>query len=490
MKAWLTGLQTYSTGTLLAACSALERHHSKSTLPPQVRSLLKAQMAQNSTGWWCGACRRSVKMSANFCPSCGQNWQTADRHVPYTATEPSTPWGGWKQHPKSPWERQPSPRQRGKGSNPERQHGKGGKKGKHKTTKGAAPEKGAAEAAPQVPTLTSLPKPPSMAVTPTPATAAPTPAGPSSTENTLQQILQALNRSRDELPQAVRDILDTQVQEDTKAQAKSLHRLVAAQGQDYVRECAAYVTSICELWKAQLEEKGKAMAAFLDAEAQWEQQYIETSQTIAKIAADPDNQEAIDVDAMDEEDTKISDLAQAEVQRQATLENMRQAEVKITESLQAASKSVEQQATEMGRQDRERSSAKESFGGRQGRARLGSQKRNHIGSQRCGPGDAARCRKSGRFTEAAAAICCAGCWLGPSLSSTLSLPGDVERCIAGLSACERIRHSIECEWDYTSPWMASLLGLRCHYEVTIGDIGVHSDLVLDRRQLVQMTGIQ
>ena len=43
-------------------------------------------------------------------------------------------------------------------------------------------------------------------------------------------------------------------------------------------------------------------------------------------------------------------------------------------------------------------------------------------------------------------------------------------------------HSIRDEWDCTSPWVAQFLGQRGYYECQLADLGVCSNLVLDKRQ--------
>ena len=264
----------------------------------------------------------------------------------------------------------PGGKGRGGGISPRRRRGKEGKGKQGKDGKGSGPPAPSVAVAPTVPTLQALPKPPAATLPASPASTTSAPPTSSGTEGTLQQILLALNRSRDDLPPAVREILDSQIQEDSKAQAKSLHRLVAAQGaarrqlaatraarQDFVREWAGYVSGLCEMWKTQQEEKSQALAKFLETEAQWEQQLAETTAQIAKAATDPDGTEMIDLetDAMDEEETKISELAQAEVQRQVLVEKMKVADQKIADSLQAAVESAQKDALELGRPDRERS---------------------------------------------------------------------------------------------------------------------------------------
>ena len=316
-----------------------------------------------------------MKASSHYCGQCGAGWS-------YAASSIQPPWQAnwsaedWRQSAsprrKQNWEWTDGPKGgkgRGGGRSPRRKPGKEGKGKQGKDGKGSGPAAPAIEPAPAVPSLQALAKPPVANMPPPPAMPG-TPSTSSGTEGTLQQILLALNRNRDDLPQPVRDILDSQIQEDTKAQAKSLHRLVAAQGaarrqlaatraarQDFVREWAGYVSGLCEMWKKQQEEKSQALAKFLEAEAQWEQQLAETTAQIAKAATDPDGTEMIDLEeeAMDEEETKISELAQAEVQRQMLVDNMKEADRKIADSLQAAVDSAQRDALELGRPDRERS---------------------------------------------------------------------------------------------------------------------------------------
>ncbi|CAE7852303.1 SRP19 [Symbiodinium microadriaticum] len=357
------------------------------------------------------------------------------------------------------------------GSFPEEEasRGKEGKTKPGKEGKGTGTSAPSGEPQPTVPTVQSLPKPPSAAAVPAPTAQSTTATSSGGPETTLQQILMALNRSRDDLPPSVREILDAQIQEDSKAQAKNLHRLVAAQGaarrqlaatraarQDYVREWAQYVTGLCDMWRKQQEEKGKALEAFLTTEAQWEQQLAETTSLIAKVAVDPEGGETIDVedaDDMDEEDTRISELAQTEVQRQRFLEQMQAADQKITETLQAAAESVNLEAAELGRPDRERSPRRRT-------------------TEAKGPKEA-KADKGWQGSEAA-----------PSVGSTLSLTGDVEPITwAPFVPAIIYGHTIRNEWDFTCPRTAQLFGLRMQFEVVLDKLGVCSDLLLDKRQM-------
>ena len=311
-----------------------------------------------------------MKATSHFCGQCGAAWS-------YATPVSRQPWGhqDWQQ-PASPrrrggWDQSGkggkgkakpvSPRRRGKGNE--------AKNGPKQQSKGSGKEQ--APPAPVVPTLDGLPKPPSAQNMALPAAASSSGGGQgasSATESTLQALLQALSKNRDDLPPAVREMVDSQMVEESKQQAKSLHRLVAAQGaakrqlattkaarQDYMREWSAYVGGILGLWQKQLAEKTTAIEAFMAAEQQWESQLQETSQMIAKVAADADNVEAIDVDAMEEEEERANEHARMDAQRQAALDTMRLAESKIIESLQEAAKTVEQQAAELIKPERERS---------------------------------------------------------------------------------------------------------------------------------------
>eukprot|EP00439_Symbiodinium_sp_Y106_P067758 s642_g11.t1 len=216
--------------------------------------------------------------------------------------------------------RQKSPRQRGKA-------GRGGKGSQKSGPVGEAPAangpttKGLKEQLPAPPALQT----PSLPVTPT---------GPASShaDPGLQQLLQALAQNRDDLPPGVRDLLDSQKEVDSRAHAKNLHKLVAAQGaarrqlaqarsgrQDYMREWAQYVSDICKIWEVQLDEKNKALQTFQDAEEQWERQLNESTQQIARLATETEGTQAIDVDSMSDQDAQeaqdahINELARQEV---------------------------------------------------------------------------------------------------------------------------------------------------------------------------------
>ncbi|CAE7778006.1 unnamed protein product [Symbiodinium sp. CCMP2456] len=191
----------------------------------------------------------------------------------------------------------------------------------------------------------------------TTATPASSSTAGSPAETALQALLHALSRNRDELPENLREVLDTHAEADHRAQTKSMHRLVATQSQakrelaaarkarqDYLRDWSSYVDGLCSLWQGHIEEKAKAMDAFSEAEKQWELQLSGATNQLKQLATE-ESKETIDVEGMeeDEEEELLSDLAQQDAQRQVALDNIAMTEQRISESLQEASRSAAQQ---------------------------------------------------------------------------------------------------------------------------------------------------
>ena len=351
---------------LEAARRLLRAHHSSGPATPMA----------NKDPWYCPGCGLKVKAAAAFCGQCGQGRpysgvsQYSDWQSPWSSSgwqEPAsprrrgqTPWGYDQQKgDQRPQGRQKSPRQRGKA----------GRGGKGSGPVGEAPAangpttKGLKEQLPAPPTLQT----PSLPVTPT-GTAS------SHADPGLQQLLQALAQNRDDLPLGVRDLLDSQKEVDSRAHAKNLHKLVAAQGaarrqlaqarsgrQDYMREWAQYVSDICKIWEVQLDEKNKALQTFQEAAEQWERQLNDSTQQIARLATETEGTQAIDVDSMSDQDAQeaqdahINELARQEVQRQAAQERLRAVEAKISTSLQEARAAAESQVNALPKSERERS---------------------------------------------------------------------------------------------------------------------------------------
>ena len=249
---------------------------------------------------------------------------------------------------------------------PRRRPGKDGKDGGKGQPKGQAPK---TTPAPSAPSTTSLPEPPTPAPPAVPKEPTTAQSSGSGADSTLQTLLAALSQNRDDLPQNVRDMIDTHAAADHKAHAKSMHRLVALQSsarrelaatrasrQDYIKEWCGYVEGLCKLWEQHVEEKALTLSKFEEAEQQWERQLNEATQQLASLAveAPAEGSEAIDVDAMDEQEAMVDEAARQEVKQQMVLQKMKETEQRVSEGLREACQSAAQQAAElMG--DRERS---------------------------------------------------------------------------------------------------------------------------------------
>ena len=209
--------------------SAWKDHHSGSVLPRLVRRKILSMNRQGQAGWWCWNCRQYVKQSANFCGSCGQQWQPS-----YGPQDTRGPWANqegwdWTSRPSSPRRRADiSPRRQAWPKKAGKQRGKKGK-----NSDGGQPGKGPGQAsttaAPSTEDLPAPPQaPPGSAKTPMvlPQTATESPE-----KAALAQILQTLSQNKEHLPDSVKELLQQQCLLDAQDRAKLLHKTVTAQSQ-------------------------------------------------------------------------------------------------------------------------------------------------------------------------------------------------------------------------------------------------------------------
>ena len=206
------------------AIRCLEEHHSVSQLPQQARAFLAGRYRVMAQPWRCG-CGAMNKMSASYCPACGSHWKGQRAASPRARRpnwQPSAQqheqWknydgGGWEQNPRRP----KSPRSRGKGT-------------------GKQPSEGKAEqlsqpSAPPPPTTAQLPKPPSRAMVPGPTPPsskdAATSAALSEEKAALDKLIQAMSADETGLSPQLRELLEQHRQQDTRVEAKNMHRMVA-----------------------------------------------------------------------------------------------------------------------------------------------------------------------------------------------------------------------------------------------------------------------
>ena len=325
--------------------------------------------------WKCATCRQSVKASFQYCPGCGGHWsKVADA---YEAQEASAPWprqGG-------AWWRGNSPRGRANGANgqwpsPARRRGKGNQgkasEGKPKSGKGPpATEDGRALPPPPAPQPVAAPR----------DVAGATSLGPASGEaQTLQAILGALGRVRDELPPSVKELIDAHATEDTRAEGKNLHRLVSVQTtskkellqiqaarRDYMRQWSQFITRLCDSWTDHLKEKDKVLQSFEEKEQQWEKQLAEATAALAKLTVGRAPTDAISIgsDDMEEQEEAVNDAIQQEAAQQQFRQATKEREDQITVTLEAAKQAAQAEAA-LVQTDRERSPRRKSQRGEAG----------------------------------------------------------------------------------------------------------------------------
>ena len=359
---------------MLRAIQRLEVHHSSSALPAKVRakrcrdlqeglSLGFAEMAP----WQC-SCGNNNKASASFCAACGTKWDNVTYSAGWTAQGKGFGWEtqGWQSAPssprrraepwraKSPRKRTPAKGQKGKdsGKDPEKTKGKGN---------GGAPDSGKG---PSTPSL-QLPTPPSRPTVAAPAGTSREPAaGPSASSadrQALEKLLQAMKANEQELTPQLRELLEQHKHEDTKEEARNLHKLVTSKASakkeltkvrtartNYLQAWSSYLDQVISTLQTQMEEHANTMSDFLLKEGQWDQALQESTAALAKLAAESSAIETItddDEDAMEANDIKVDEACQAELQAQK-LEEKAQALKQQGHDITQALKAAKAQATE------------------------------------------------------------------------------------------------------------------------------------------------
>ncbi|CAE7517987.1 ABCB5 [Symbiodinium sp. CCMP2592] len=323
-----------------------------------------------------------VKSTAQFCGQCGGAWS-------YSQQSSQRPWQGWDN---TAWEQQPapswepsaptSPRQRadgwrgdGKGagilqrprgrSPRSRGKGKGQKGGKHGWEgKGDAKGKEAVASATlpqasQKQLLTDVPAAPTMPKPNMPGSSSQADSGGEKLPPQVMDLLLALQSKKEELPQEVRALLDTQEEADHKHAGRQLHRLVTQQTQarkelseirrarsSFVQEWSAYLVKLTELLQKQLVTKDAAMASMAESEEKWIQQLTTSTREIKKQSAvglEKAEEISSGSEDMEVQETEVSISAALDAQRQAAIEKSRQQEGRLIEALKSASEAAVQQ---------------------------------------------------------------------------------------------------------------------------------------------------
>ncbi|CAE7333131.1 unnamed protein product [Symbiodinium microadriaticum] len=407
--------------------------------------------------WTCGHCNIKVKATSNFCGQCGQGWSYTSN--PSTAT----PWQAWG---RTGWEGQDSPRNRPsweagksagkqtpgkKGRSPRRRPPKwDGSPRRRPPAKGQPPEpgKGTGDQAsgkgkpPAAPSIQAIPAAPTAQALVPPS--APTSSASSATPEAalLSTMMGLMAQSREELPVALRELLDAQATEGHKNNKKAMHKLVSAQStarmelervraarRDFLAQRSSYTATLCSLWEKQLLEKSEALQQFDDFEQQWSVQLQGATKDLAKMTT-----EGIDgvqvVTSSSEDDMETSELLADEEIQKAKRRDMHNkvlaSEAQITQTLQVARQAaIDQESFYAEKEDRERSPRRRK---EKRAAKEAKEKKDDEGKR----------------------------------EQPESHPGR--------------------EDDYVHPWLASTLGLRAAYEVGMENCGVFSTLRRDPRE--------
>ena len=268
---------------------------------------------------------------------------------------------GWVDHqwPQSPRRRQadqPSPRRRRGGKEP-----KGGSKGHGKRT-GAGdhagkgqPHRRHAATVPNPPPMPKLPKVPPPPNVTHPKSEAPQLAP---ADKGMDNLMAALLKSREELPQALRQMVDDQVAADTRSAAKAMHRLVANQAQakrqlqeiqskrqDYLHRWAKYIGELGTLWESQLQDKELFLDQLDAAEATWSRQLGVATKATAKAVASP-GEEGECNDMEEDTEAEVAEAAALDVQRRTERQALQRTEQLILQQLKSAQDVVAQQVAE------------------------------------------------------------------------------------------------------------------------------------------------
>ena len=363
------------------AAAGLAGHHSASTLPQRATAFLQATMS-----WQCSSCRQWAKATASFCPQCGTARQS------YTAHGPSTPWqkgqdygdgyqtwsqpgqhsGAWDRRPKSPRGWSPRRRGGGKGKQPGNTPQKGRGRATQPTAKGEpvdnTPVPPSVAGLPSVPAAPAIPQPKPGQATSTSA------QSPSAEKMLLESLLHHLG-GKEDLPPELAAMMGQYRQDTHRTQAKEAHRLVTRQQEAkqalakvrtergaYESTWSSYLADLTQLLGKQFAERSQAMEIFNEAEDDWRQRLQETSQQLARHAGLPAAEagEAIDVEAMDDEEIMVDNQAAEDAKLQAAREAARaqakEQEARLVGALQQVMSTLPAREREGSRTPRRRSS--------------------------------------------------------------------------------------------------------------------------------------
>ena len=353
-----------SSADIRRAIKALQGHHSGSTLCQigqrelSRREVSGTTTARMSQAWRCSNCKIYCKAHAVFCGKCGRHWQqSAQQYWEAEATDTTRP--SWKPHGQDgrTW----SPR-RQRPKSPRRPKGGGKDKGKGKGAE--TPQR------PSPPDSSSLPAPPTRPAVPVPtipAASKPNAAGAASADKlALDKVLTALQASESDLPPPLLELMQQFQEQDTKSEAKHLHKVVASQAAAkrelaklrtsrtaYLQAWNTYVEQVMTTLQQQVTEHGTTMAEFQEKETQWEAALQDSTSTLAKMTQDGGVETVSDSD-MESQENKVEAAIEAEAKARSAAEraqSQNQALIQAMEQVKtAAAEELKKDATDTNRE--------------------------------------------------------------------------------------------------------------------------------------------
>ena len=232
-----------------------------------------------------------------------------------------------------------------------------------------------------MPTTAQLPKPPGRAQVPGPSPPSSkdvaVSGAPSEEKTALDKLLQAMSADESGLSPQLRELLEQHRQQDTRAEAKNMHRMVAQKAAakkelnklratrgHYIHAWAAYLDQVASALQQQIKEHGEVMADYALKESQWEQSLQEATATLAKMASEDVETVSDEEDserAMEIADAKADEAALAAVQAQQAAEKIQGKNDALVDALQQAKQQAEEACKQ--EQARERTPRRGKAGG-------------------------------------------------------------------------------------------------------------------------------
>ena len=213
-----------------------------------------------------------------------------------------------------------------------------GGKGRDKGGKGAAKQAplGPPPGEWVAPSIRQVPPPPTppQALASAKATGSATStSAPSQEKQALQQLVQAMEQTKDKLPEALKALLETHQLQESEEEAKFLHKAVSAQQKarkelskvrtaraTYLAGWSTYLGQIQEMLQKQIEDQQKVLGELDEGELQWAAALAEASSSLQnKVGGSTElaGMEGIDAEAFEDavavaQDEKVDNQLQLE----------------------------------------------------------------------------------------------------------------------------------------------------------------------------------